>query len=55
MHGCSAEAEHREILRQALLGPAKKSFAQVLAAMPSVGEDSDFQRLDDEKLGDVFT
>ena len=46
-HGRSAEAEHREILKQALLGPKKKSFAQVLETMPNVGEDSDFERADD--------
>ncbi len=53
-HGLSAEAEHREILRQALLGPKKKSFAQVLAGMPNVGLDSDFDRTDDFEGNDVF-
>ncbi len=53
-HGRSAEAEHREILKQALLGTKKKSFAQILVAMPNVGEDSDFQRLDDSEGIDVF-
>ena len=53
-HGQSAEAEHREILRQALLGPKKKSFAQVLAGMPNVGLDSDFDRTDDSEGNDVF-
>ena len=43
-HGRSAEAEHREILAVALLRPRKRSFAQVLAAMPNVGLDSDFER-----------
>ena len=41
-HGRSAEAEHREILKQALLRPRKKTFAQVLAEMPNVGNDSVF-------------
>ncbi len=53
-HGRSAEAEHREILRQALLGPKKKSFAQALVSIPNVGEDSDFERVDDSEAGRVF-
>lgn len=40
--GHSAEAEHRLILRNALLKPNKKTFATVLSSMPNVGEDSDF-------------
>jgi plasmid stability protein len=43
-HGRSAEAEHRAILAEALARPKKRSFAQVLAAMPDVGLDSDFAR-----------
>ena len=54
-HGRSAEAEHREILKQALLGPKKHSFAQILAAMPNVGDDKDFERVDESKGGRVFT
>ena len=54
-HGCSVEAEHREILKAALIGPTKKTFAQVLAAMPNVGEDADFQRIDDTRVGRAFT
>jgi plasmid stability protein len=46
-HGTSAEAEHRKILIQALRKPAKKSFATVLANMPNVGKDSDFERIDE--------
>ena len=41
-HGRSAEAEHREILRSALRRPPRRSLAEVLASMPDVGEDSDF-------------
>jgi plasmid stability protein len=41
-HGRSAEAEHREILRTVLKRPARRSVAEVLASMPNVGEDSDF-------------
>ena len=45
-HGRSAEAEHRLILEQVLLRPPKRSFAEVLASMPDVGEDGDFERID---------
>ncbi len=45
--GISAEAEHRRILAQALRKPKKKSFAQVLTKIPSVGKDSDFKRIED--------
>lgn len=41
-NGRSAEAEHREILKAALQRPRKRSLYEVLAAMPNVGEDSDF-------------
>lgn len=51
-HGRSAEAEHREILRQALLGPSRKSFAEALAAIPNVGRDEDFERIDDDHVSD---
>jgi plasmid stability protein len=48
-HGRSAEAEHREILRQAL-GPARprRSLKDHLAAMPDVGDDADFDRAPDD-------
>jgi plasmid stability protein len=44
--GRSMEAEHREILRAALL-PARgrKSLKELLLGMPAVGQDSDFARL----------
>ena len=41
-HGRSAEAEHREILRAVLRHPKRRSVAEVLASMPNVGEDADF-------------
>ncbi|MBA5688961.1 FitA-like ribbon-helix-helix domain-containing protein [Rugamonas apoptosis] len=41
-HGRSAEAEHREILRSALQRPPRRPFGEVLANMPNVGEDADF-------------
>ena len=44
-HGRSAEAEHREILTAALAHPRRRSFVEVLASMPNVGTDSDFERL----------
>jgi plasmid stability protein len=44
-HGRSAEAEHRDILAQALGGPPRRSLAEILAAMPDVGLDSDFDRI----------
>jgi plasmid stability protein len=42
--GHSAEAEHREILRQALLSPAVPSLKAMLGGIPDVGRDADFQR-----------
>lgn len=46
-NGRSAEAEHRDILARALLQPARRSLAEVLAAMPDVGQDADFARHED--------
>ncbi|MGH8071673.1 MAG: FitA-like ribbon-helix-helix domain-containing protein [Candidatus Entotheonellia bacterium] len=47
-HGRSAEAEHRAIFEDVLLGTLKKkSFAEALASMPNVGRDEDFERLED--------
>lgn len=46
--GRSAEAEHREILRAALLPKEPvKSLKAVLLEIPDVGEDNDFARSDD--------
>lgn len=45
-HGHSAEAEHRDILAAALTRPRKRSFAEVLRSMPTVGVDADFERVD---------
>jgi plasmid stability protein len=53
-HHHSAEAEHRAILEQALFRPRRKNFAQVLASMPDVGRDEDFERVDDEHTPRVF-
>ncbi len=43
-HGRSAEAEHREILKSALMRPKRRSLADVFSSMPNVGEDADFAR-----------
>ena len=44
----SAEAEHREILRQALLSSKTgKTLKDALLSMPEVGDDSDFERIRD--------
>jgi plasmid stability protein len=45
-HGRSAEAEHREILAEALARPRRRSFAEVLASIPDVGTDADFARVE---------
>jgi len=42
-NGRSAEeAEHREILKAALKRPRRRSVIDILANMPDVGEDADF-------------
>ncbi|CAB3751917.1 DNA-binding protein [Burkholderia sp. MSh2] len=46
-NGRSAEAEHRAILADALGRPKRRTFAEVLTSMPDVGEDADFQRVQD--------
>jgi plasmid stability protein len=52
-HGRSAEAEHREILAAALARPRRRSFAEVLASMPDVGVDADFERVEGEGVARV--
>ena len=42
VHGHGAEAEHREILHNALCRPVRRTFKEVLASMPDVGEEEDF-------------
>ena len=46
LHHHSVEEEHRRILREALRGPRRRSFLEILASMPDVGEDADFVRLE---------
>jgi plasmid stability protein len=54
-HGRSAEAEHREILAAALRRPRKLTFAAVVASMPNVGVDGDFERVESvTEVPDVF-
>ena len=53
-NGVSAEAEHRKILEQVLLHPARKSFAEVLCLIPNAGQDSDFERVQEDAAPDVF-
>ncbi|WP_347557930.1 DNA-binding protein [Robbsia sp. KACC 23696] len=55
-NGRSAEAEHREILAEVLGHPQRRSFADVLASMPNVGRDEDFERLStDQAAPNVFS
>jgi|HubBroStandDraft_3_1064219.scaffolds.fasta_scaffold600552_1 plasmid stability protein len=54
-HGRSAEAEHRAILAAALARPRRRTLAEVLASMPDVGVDADFERVDSpERSPNVF-
>lgn len=53
-HKRSAEAEHRAILEQALLRPKRRSLAQLLASMPDVGRDEDFERVEEADAPDVL-
>ena len=54
-HGRRQEAELRAILAAALLTPPRRNLAQLLAAMPEVGVDADYQRRDDQRAAaDVF-
>lgn len=41
-NGRSAEAEHREILKSALKRPRRRTVVDILASMPDVGDDDDF-------------
>jgi plasmid stability protein len=51
----SAEAEHRAILIEALARPRRRSLAEVLAEIPDVGLDQDFERVEsNEPAPNVF-
>lgn len=47
-HGRSAEAEHRVILAEALARPRRRALAELLASIPDVGTDADFERVESE-------
>ena len=54
-HGRSQESELRAILAAALLSPPRRNLADLLAAMPDVGVDADFQRQDEPAVAaEVF-
>lgn len=53
-HGRSMEAEHRALLAEVLLKPRRRSLAEVLAAMPNVGSDADFARMQGDEVARVF-
>ena len=53
--GISAEAEHRNLLADALLTPRRRSFEEVIQSIPPVGRDDDFSRVEDESPNSVFT
>jgi plasmid stability protein len=54
-HGRSQEAELRAILAAALQSPPRRNLADLLAAMPDVGVDADFQRPNDRVVAaDIF-
>jgi antitoxin FitA len=53
-HGRSAEAEHRVILEGNLLGTRRRSLAEVLAKIPDVGRDEDFERVEAGRVADVL-
>ncbi len=53
-HGRSMEAEHRALLAEVLLKPRRRPLADVLASMPPVGLDSDFERVQGGKAARVF-
>ena len=42
-------AAHREILASVLCGPRKRHLAEVLAAVPNVGRDEDFARVENAR------
>jgi plasmid stability protein len=41
-HGRSTEEQAKDILDEALKRPERRSFEEVLASMPNVGDDDDF-------------
>jgi len=51
-NGRGAEAEYRSTLESALRRPRRRSFAEVLASMPDVGVDADFERTRGAETGE---
>jgi plasmid stability protein len=45
LHGRTVEAEHKNILVAALARPQLGHLTEVLAAIPNVGTDADFERV----------
>ena len=43
--GSSVDAEHHTIFQEAVTKPRRRSLAEVLASMPNVGTDADFERV----------
>ncbi len=52
--GISAEAEHRNLLADALLTP-RRSFSEVIQSISPAGHDDDFSPQQDESPNSVFT
>ena len=46
-NGRSTEAEHRAILEAVLFERSSPSLKQLLQSMPDIGEDTDFDRIED--------
>lgn len=51
-NGRSAEMEHCAILHEVLPVLKKRSLAEVLATMPNVGQNSDFERIQGKQVDD---
>ncbi|ASL41864.1 hypothetical protein bAD24_I00150 [Burkholderia sp. AD24] len=52
-NGRSVEDEHRLILEEALQKVYNRQFIRALMSMPNVGEDSDFERVNDRREAPV--
>lgn len=53
-HGRSTEAEHRALLAESLLKPRRRTLAAVLAAIPPVGKEEDFTRVEEHEATRVL-
>ncbi|WGS51506.1 DNA-binding protein [Paraburkholderia sp. D15] len=52
-NGRSVEEEHRFILEEALQTVYNRQFIRALMSMPNVGEDADFERVNDRREAPV--